>query len=143
MLCTALLCLRNAKAGGHSSWCSSITVHNEVLRRRPDLARVLAGPWFFDRKGEVPAGKQGFFELPVFNYYQACPAASDVLFPSILQPQTFNLVKCHEDVNFDLWEEVTRGHTYISLKGISLQSGGSQVLKGCCLYSMQLVNKVR
>jgi len=48
-----LLCLKNAKEGGHSSWASSITVYNEILKRRPDLAQLLAGPWFFDRKGEV------------------------------------------------------------------------------------------
>ena len=48
--CAALLCLHNAKEGGLSSWSSSISVHNEIVRRRPDLARVLAGPWFMDRK---------------------------------------------------------------------------------------------
>ena len=64
-----LLCLRNAKEGGHSSWSSSITVYNEILRRRPDLAHLLAGAWFFDRKGEVPEGKKGFFEIPVFNFH--------------------------------------------------------------------------
>jgi hypothetical protein len=69
--CAALLCLQNAKEGGLSGWSSSIAVHNEIVRRRPDLARLLAGPWHMDRKGEVPAGKQGFFELPVFNYHQA------------------------------------------------------------------------
>ena len=71
-LCTdvvSLLCLQNAKEGGHSSWSSSITVYNEILRQRPDLAHLLAGPWFFDRKGEVPEGKQGFFEIPVFNFH--------------------------------------------------------------------------
>ncbi|CAL8468861.1 g8402 [Coccomyxa elongata] len=66
----ALLCLSNAKEGGLSGWSSSIAVHNEIVRRRPDLARVLAGPWFMDRKGEVPEGKKGYFELPVFNYHQ-------------------------------------------------------------------------
>ncbi len=71
----ALLCLNNAKEGGLSGWSSSISVHNEIVRRRPDLARLLAGPWFMDRKGEVPAGKQGFFELPVFNYYKVGQAA--------------------------------------------------------------------
>lgn len=65
----SLLCLNNAKEGGHSSWSSSITVYNEILRQRPDLAHLLAGPWFFDRKGEVPEGKQGFFEIPVFNFH--------------------------------------------------------------------------
>lgn len=66
----ALLCLRNAREGGLSSWASSISVYNEVLRRRPDLAHLLAGPWFFDRKGEVPPGKKGFFEIPVFNFHE-------------------------------------------------------------------------
>lgn len=65
-----LLCLQNAGTGGVSHWSSSHSVFNEVLRRRPDLAEVLAGPWFFDRKGEVPPGKKGFFEIPVFNYYK-------------------------------------------------------------------------
>lgn len=66
----ALLCLHNAKEGGLSGWSSSISVHNEIVRRRPDLARVLAGPWYMDRKGEVPQGKLGYFELPVFNYHK-------------------------------------------------------------------------
>ncbi len=65
----SLLCMKNAKEGGHSSWSSSITVYNEILKQRPDLAHLLAGPWFFDRKGEVPEGKQGFFEIPVFNFH--------------------------------------------------------------------------
>ncbi len=30
----------------------------------------MAGPWFYDRKGEVPAGKKPFFEIPIFNYHQ-------------------------------------------------------------------------
>ena len=32
--------------------------------------QVLAGPWFFDRKGEIPEGKKPFFEIPVFNYHK-------------------------------------------------------------------------
>lgn len=60
----ALLALHNAKEGGLSSWTSSVSVHNEIVRRRPELAEVLAGPWFFDRKGEVPEGKKPFFEIP-------------------------------------------------------------------------------
>lgn len=65
-----LLCLNQAKEGGASTWSSSITVYNEILRRRPDLLEVLAGPWYFDRKGEVPPGKQPFFEIPVFNFHK-------------------------------------------------------------------------
>jgi hypothetical protein len=36
-----LLCLRTAKRGGESRIVSSVTVFNEILRRRPDLAPVL------------------------------------------------------------------------------------------------------
>lgn len=66
-----LLCLRNARSGGLSSWSSSVSVHNEILRRAPHLAQALAGPdWYYDRKGEVPPGKKPFFRIPVFNYHQ-------------------------------------------------------------------------
>ena len=41
-----LLCLKTAKAGGESSWSSSVAVHNELLRLgRPDLVEALSGPW--------------------------------------------------------------------------------------------------
>ncbi len=37
----ALLCLRTAKRGGESRIVSSVSVYNEVLRRRPELAGIL------------------------------------------------------------------------------------------------------
>lgn len=66
----SLLCLSNAQKGGTSHWSSSISVHNSIVRRRPDLAHVLAGPWYFDRRGEIPPGKLPYFEIPVFNYHK-------------------------------------------------------------------------
>lgn len=123
----SLLCLKQAKSGGHSSWCSSVTVHNEIVKRAPELAKVrgagvrgrgapffmtlcdtmslkagvavtcgsdvwfrqpggacayacgqvLAGPWwFYDRKGEIPPGKQPVFLIPVFNCERSCTHAS-------------------------------------------------------------------
>ena len=36
-----LLCIREAKRGGTSRIASSITVHNEILRERPDLLKIL------------------------------------------------------------------------------------------------------
>lgn len=63
-----LLCLSPAAQGGASTWSSSHAVYNEVLRRRPDLLPVLASDtWAFDRKGEVPPGKQPYFLVPVFK----------------------------------------------------------------------------
>ena len=67
-------------------------MHNEIVRRRPDLARLLAGPWFMDRKGEVPNGKLGYFELPVFNYHNVRPHASPTAYG--LLPQQSACLLC-------------------------------------------------
>jgi hypothetical protein len=66
----SLLCLAPAQQGGASHWSSSTAVYNEILRRRPDLLEVLAGPWYFDRKGEVPPGKLPYFCIPVLNFHE-------------------------------------------------------------------------
>ena len=51
----ALLCLRPARSGGLSAVVSSVAVHNEIVRTRPDLARVLYQPWWHDRRtGDGP-----------------------------------------------------------------------------------------
>ena len=63
----ALLCLNRAKSGGLSTIVSSMTVHNEMARRRPDLLERLYRPFPVDRRGEVPEGKAPFYEAPVFN----------------------------------------------------------------------------
>lgn len=65
----ALLCLRRAKTGGLSSIVSSMTVHNVMAQRRPDLLERLYQPFPIDRRGEVPEGKTPFYEAPVFNEY--------------------------------------------------------------------------
>jgi Taurine catabolism dioxygenase TauD, TfdA family len=66
----ALLCLQPAKAGGLSSLVSSVTICNEIRKRRPDLARVLFERIETDRRGEVPDGQRPFFSIPVFNWYK-------------------------------------------------------------------------
>jgi len=65
----ALLCLRRAKSGGQSAIVSSMTVHNVMAARRPDLLERLYRPFPVDRRGEVPEGKAPFYEAPVFNEY--------------------------------------------------------------------------
>ena len=63
----SLLCLQTAKSGGLSSLVSSMTIHNEMLRRRPDLLALLYEPFATDRRGEIPPGQKPWFEIPVFN----------------------------------------------------------------------------
>jgi hypothetical protein len=62
-----LLCLRRAKEGGLSTLVSSMTLHNVMAERRPDLLERLYQPVPVDRRGEVPEGKAPFYEAPVFN----------------------------------------------------------------------------
>ena len=64
-----LFCLQNARYGGSSMIASSVTIHNEMLKARPDLARIMSEPFHVDRKGEIPEGKGPHYELPVFNYH--------------------------------------------------------------------------
>jgi Taurine catabolism dioxygenase TauD, TfdA family len=65
----ALLCLRRAKSGGQSAIVSSMTLHNVMAARRPDLLERLYQAFPVDRRGEVPEGKAPFYEAPVFNEY--------------------------------------------------------------------------
>ena len=66
----ALLCLRPAKSGGASRIVSSITLYNEMLKRRPDLAKELTANLYWSRIGEVPPGKEPWFRMAVFSFHQ-------------------------------------------------------------------------
>ncbi|MER6004716.1 TauD/TfdA family dioxygenase [Nonomuraea angiospora] len=59
----ALLCVRPAKSGGLSAVVSSVAVHNEVVRTRPDLAEVLYEPWWHDRR--TGDGPDSFYTKPI------------------------------------------------------------------------------
>ena len=64
----ALLCVRNAKAGGVSKLTSILTIYNEIRRRRPDLLELLLQDYWRSR----PADEDGIaptraFALPVFG----------------------------------------------------------------------------
>ncbi|WP_077000537.1 TauD/TfdA family dioxygenase [Variovorax sp. KK3] len=63
----ALLCIREPIAGGHSRVVSSAAIHNEVLKRRPDLLPVLHAPFCFSRQGEEVEGEMPWYERPIFD----------------------------------------------------------------------------
>jgi hypothetical protein len=64
-----LLCLMVSKSGGESRLVSSVTLHNEIQKRRPDLWAVLFNAFPTDRRGEVPEGMNPWFDIPVFNWH--------------------------------------------------------------------------
>jgi len=64
----ALMCVRNAQAGGISKLASIPTIYNEILRRRPDLLELLCEDYWRSR----PADEDGLrpdrvFAMPVFG----------------------------------------------------------------------------
>jgi hypothetical protein len=64
---TALFFLRRAKQGGDSRWASSVAVHDEIARRRPDLHEVLYEPFTTSWQANEPPGAPPWYEMPVFG----------------------------------------------------------------------------
>ena len=63
-----LLCLAAARRGGLSRLASSVTVFNEVLRRRPDLAPRLFEPFALDLRSEERPGLRGWIPVTPCRY---------------------------------------------------------------------------
>ncbi len=64
----SLCCVQPAKSGGAHRICSSVTLHNEMLSRRPDLAEELFWDFYRTRTGEIPKGETSpFFRQPIFS----------------------------------------------------------------------------
>lgn len=63
-----LLCLHGAKAGGESQIVSSVSIFNEVLRRRPDLVPLLFEPFCWDAHGQEAKGEKPYWEFPMCHY---------------------------------------------------------------------------
>ena len=63
-----LLCVRKAKSGGASRIVSSTAMHNEILRRRPDLMQTFYDDWIHSWQGEQPAGYDRTYIRPIFGF---------------------------------------------------------------------------
>lgn len=68
-----LLCLQAARQGGASRIVSSVAVHDEILRRRPDLAARLYQPFLLDTRDESRDATMPYFPV------QPCCFADDRL----------------------------------------------------------------
>ena len=63
-----LLCVRKAKSGGASRIASSAAIHNEILRRRPDLIDVFYADWHNSRQGGEQPGEARAYPKPIFGF---------------------------------------------------------------------------
>ncbi len=64
---TGLMCMRTARSGGISKVASSITIHNEMLKRRPELLELLFQPYHSSRNTEERPGEPRYYTMPVFG----------------------------------------------------------------------------
>ena len=63
-----LMCIQPAKSGGESLIASTVTIYNEMLRTRPELAEALIGDFYQTKHGEISEGEDPFYKLPVFSF---------------------------------------------------------------------------
>ena len=77
-----LLCLQTSKSGGASCVASSVSIHNIMLERRPDLVAVLNEDFCRSRKGDVNPGQEPWYKQPIFSfaegYFSATGAGSAI-----------------------------------------------------------------
>jgi len=70
----SLCCLQTAKSGGEHRIASSVTVYNEMLKRRPDLVKELTWRFYRLRKGEIPPDQpqRDWVREPIFSAEGGC-----------------------------------------------------------------------
>ena len=78
-----LCVLKTSMSGGQHRMCSSVTVHNEMLKRAPGLVEELAFRFYRSRRGELPPGEtKPWTRQPIFSvtdgYFAARGASSTI-----------------------------------------------------------------
>jgi hypothetical protein len=105
-----LLCLRQAKRGGASRIVSSVSVHDELLRRRPDLVSRLYEPFRLDVRNEDASGALRHLPIPPCRF-------ADGRLRTFFHSDYFRSAVRHDDVApftreeqelLDLYEEIAR-----------------------------------
>lgn len=103
-----LLCLHAAARGGASRIVSSVSVHNELLRRRPELVERLYEPFQLDVRNEDARGQLHHIPIPPCRY-------ADGRLRTFYHSDYFRSAQRHDDVPafsereselLDLYEEI-------------------------------------
>ncbi len=64
---TGLLFVRTAKSGGISRFVSSLAIHNEIARTRPDLLPILHRPFSWSWQGQERPGEAPYYDQAVYG----------------------------------------------------------------------------
>lgn len=70
-----LMVLRVAKSGGLSRFVSTLSIHDEIARTRPDLLEVLYQPFYLSWKGQEKPGGLPYYQQHMFTMEQGKLAA--------------------------------------------------------------------
>jgi hypothetical protein len=91
-----LLCVGQAKEGGISKIASTCAIHNEILRRRPDLLELLFRPYPRSKLGEEKGGENKVYMLPVFGLCDGrFTVAERICYRMVLDPGDIQLLNNH------------------------------------------------
>jgi hypothetical protein len=105
---TGLFCLRPAKAGGVSRIVSSVAIHNEIFRSRPDLLEVLYQPYHWSMQGNELPGAPGFYTQTIFDVadgFFACRYTRTHIRSAEINPELPNLTPAQSEA-LDLIDEI-------------------------------------
>ena len=62
-----LFCLDPGASGGESLIANVVTIHNELVRTKPELAAELYAPFAYDLRGEHAPGTRPWYTMPIFT----------------------------------------------------------------------------
>ena len=66
----ALMVLRTAQAGGMTMIASSVAIHNEIARTRPDLLEVLYQPFVWSLQNQGAENQTPYYPQPIFTMHE-------------------------------------------------------------------------
>ena len=75
-----LMCLQTSAEGGESTVCNAVAIHNDLVRKEPELAAALYQPLPYDFRGEQGPGGKPYYLVPVFT------ECADRLFVRYIRP---------------------------------------------------------
>ncbi|MGB0581877.1 MAG: TauD/TfdA family dioxygenase [Limisphaerales bacterium] len=72
----AFMCQNQAKTGGENEIVSSVALYNEILRRRPDLLKILMEPFHYKRHTVDLGNERPYCRQPIFSFCEGHFAAN-------------------------------------------------------------------
>ena len=106
---SGLFCIRAAKSGGQNSVVSTLAIHDEIARRRPDLLEILYRGFHFHRLGENADNESLITDhrVPIFSEaegYVSCRYSRNYIIEA--ERATGNVLSSIEQEALDLFDEI-------------------------------------